>query len=193
MPGSPTELNALGAIRTGDTPASVGLSRIEQRVVRLFDEWRDPLLRYVLTFSLGVSDSEDIVQETFLALFQHLRAGKSRENIRAWLFRVAHNLALKKRQSARREAAQLSDSSLDVEAALIDPAPNAEDQAAANQRHSRVLAVVRALPEQSRWCLFLRAEGLRYREIAEILGVSAGSVSAYLARSLALIARAVNR
>jgi RNA polymerase sigma-70 factor (ECF subfamily) len=55
------------------------------------------------------------------------------------------------------------------------------------------MSVVRAMPEQSRWCLYLRAEGLRYREIAEVLDISVGSVSLYLERSLAHIARAAER
>ena len=55
------------------------------------------------------------------------------------------------------------------------------------------MSVVQALPEQSRWCLYLRAEGLRYREIAEVLGMSLGAVSLSLERSLALIARAAQR
>jgi RNA polymerase sigma-70 factor (ECF subfamily) len=57
----------------------------------------------------------------------------------------------------------------------------------------RLRAVVRALPEQDRKCLFLRAEGLRYREISEILDISLGAVSLSLARSLARIARAAER
>jgi RNA polymerase sigma-70 factor (ECF subfamily) len=50
--------------------------------------------------------------------------------------------------------------------------------------------VVLALTEQERQCLFLRAEGLRYRQIAEILGVSVGTVSILLARSLDKLKRA---
>jgi len=55
------------------------------------------------------------------------------------------------------------------------------------------MAVVEALPEQDRRCLFLRAEGLRYREIAEILDMSLGGVSLSLARSLARLARYAER
>jgi RNA polymerase sigma-70 factor (ECF subfamily) len=61
------------------------------------------------------------------------------------------------------------------------------------QTQQRLQAVVRALPEQDRLCLFLRAEGLRYREIAGILDVSLGAVSISLARSLARIARTAER
>ena len=76
---------------------------------------------------------------------------------------------------------------------LADPAPNPEDQFAFNQTQERLLSVVRAMPEQNRWCLYVRAEGLRYREIAEVLDISLGSVSLYLERSLALIAHVAER
>jgi RNA polymerase sigma-70 factor (ECF subfamily) len=61
---------------------------------------------------------------------------------------------------------------------------------AASQRQRRLLAVVRALPEQDQCCLSLRAEGLRYREIADVLGISLGSVAASLEKSLSRLARA---
>jgi len=49
--------------------------------------------------------------------------------------------------------------------------------------------VVQALPSNDQACLRLRAEGLRYREIAEIVGISLGSVSNSLARSLERLER----
>jgi RNA polymerase sigma-70 factor (ECF subfamily) len=76
---------------------------------------------------------------------------------------------------------------------LVDPAPNPESQAADRQKQQRLAAVLRALPEQDRHCLFLRAEGLRYREIAKVLDISLGAVSLSLGRSLARMARAAER
>src|ERR1700744_3949871 len=73
----------------------VGESEVEREVLRLFEEFRDPLLRYGLSLGLAAHDAEEVVQETFLALFRHLQQGRSRENLRGWLFRVTHNLALK--------------------------------------------------------------------------------------------------
>lgn len=53
-----------------------------------------------------------------------------------------------------------------------------------------LLAVVRALPELDQWCLSLRAEGLRYREIAGVLGISLGAVANSLEKSLFRLTRA---
>jgi RNA polymerase sigma-70 factor, ECF subfamily len=164
---------------------------LEQQVVALFDQFRNPLLRYLSSFGLAPADAEEIIQEVFLSLFQHLQRGKSRENLRGWLFRVAHNLGLKRRYRTRREFDLRAEAG--AEDLAVDPNPSPETQAVNSQAQQRLLAVVEALPEQHRRCLFLRAEGLRYREIAGILDMSLGAVSLSLAGSLARIARAAER
>jgi len=131
-----------------------------------------------------------VIQEVFLALFQHLQRGRSRQNLRGWIFRVAHNLGLKRRLARSREVGSAAAERDFLAAARPDPAENPEEQLASSQRLQRLQAVLRALPEQDQWCLSLRAEGLRYREIADVLGVSLGSVSASLGRSLARFSRA---
>jgi RNA polymerase sigma-70 factor, ECF subfamily len=169
-------------------------SPLEAEVVALFDQLRDPLLRYLLSFRLlVVQDGDEIIQEAFLALFQHLQRGRSRHNLRAWLFRVSHNLALKRLQRSRRDSENLAELSHSAGAMTADPALNPEDAFARVQLQRRLLAVVRALPEPDQHCLALRAEGLRYREIAEILGMSLGAVAKSLERSLARVARAAER
>ncbi len=151
----------------------------------LFGSLRKLLLRYGLTFGIVAADAEEIVQETFLALFQHLRSGKSRENLPGWAFRVCHNLAIKHREKSGRERELVSS-----DAALTDGCLDPEQQVLQAQRRARLQAVLRALPEVDRCCVSLRAEGLRYREIAGILGISLGAVSMSLTRSLAKFERA---
>ncbi len=185
----PTVLPVLQA--TSATDHSNGRDRLEEEVVALFDQFRDRLLRYVSSFGFALPDAEEVIQEVFLALFLHLQLGKSREKLPSWLFRVAHNLALKRRYRAHRDSEARVEAN--AEYLAIDPGPNPEDQLVKSQTQRRLLAVVEALPEQDRRCLVLRAEGLRYRGIAEVLDMSLGAVSLSLARSLARIARAAER
>jgi RNA polymerase sigma-70 factor, ECF subfamily len=187
-------LPVLRATSSGDIGAAdTGHSRerLQVEVVALFDQFREPLLRYLSSRGLAFPDGEEVLQEVFLALFQHLDRGKSRENLRGWLFRVAHNLALKRRYRTRQDLAARAEPG--IADAVIEPGPNPEDQLLRSQTRERLMAVVKALPEQDRECLFLRAEGLRYREIAGILDMSLGAVSLSLARSLARIARSAER
>jgi RNA polymerase sigma-70 factor (ECF subfamily) len=194
MPEEPPEsaliLPLLGVV--GRAHASPASSPLSDEVGELFDELRDRLLRYVLSLGLPVQDGEEIIQEVFLSLFLHLQRGKSRSNLRGWVFRVAHNLALKRLNQAR-AGFHVFNEEPDLAALLPDPNLNPEDEMARTQKRQRLLAVISALPEQDRRCLVLRAEGLRYREIAEVLEISLGAVSLSLERSLARLVRAVER
>ncbi|HMF74576.1 MAG TPA: sigma-70 family RNA polymerase sigma factor [Bryobacteraceae bacterium] len=184
MPGSSSDSTFV--ISAAVTP--VAADRLEDEVVGLFEQLRSRMLRYLLSLGLPAHDAEEVVQEVFLSLFQHLQRGKGRENLRGWVFRVAHNLALKQRTLSRREF-QYSAETVET----VDPQPNPEEKLAGSQRQQRLLAVMRALPEQDQYCLYLRAEGLRYREIAEVLGISLGAVSNSLVRSLGRLGRADER
>ena len=164
-------------------------SRLEEDVVALFDQLRVPVLRYLLSLRIPAPDAEEIAQEVFLSLFQHLRLGKSRVNLRGWVFRVAHNLALKQRTRSRRHSEHFA-SMPSLAEIPGDMAPGPEERMEGIERQQRLLAVVRALPEQDQSCLTLRAEGLRYRDIAGVLGISLGSVANSLERSLSRLARA---
>jgi|SRR6185437_374228 len=182
---TPTSLTGFAV--AGSVSASTRPSRLEDEVVALFDQLRAPVLRYLLSLRITIPDAEEIIQEVFLSLFRHLKQNKSRANLQAWIFKVAHNIGVKRRAQAWRESQRFSDAD---PALAEDCNPGPEEALAARQRQQRLLAVVRALPEQDQWCLSLRAEGLRYREISEVLGMSLGSVASSLEKSLARLTRA---
>ena len=184
------DLAAAGVSSTGEAKPTP----LEEEVVALFDQMQDRLLRYLLSTGVPVQDGEEIVQEVFLALFQHLQRGKSRRNLRAWVFQVAHNLSVKRYVATLRDRKRLVDpSEVPADDSFVDLAPNPEDQLLRNQSHARLQSVFRALPEQDRRCLSLRAEGLTYREIGQILDMSLGAVALSLGKSLARFTRAEER
>jgi RNA polymerase sigma-70 factor (ECF subfamily) len=192
------------SLMSSDGPAAFGLSLpanlagygvdsavpVQDEVLRLFDECAPRLRRYVSTFGLGAGETDDVVQEVFLLLFRHLAAGRSRSNLKGWIFQVGHNQALKRRGKATRR--QRTEAAWDATLAESVPAADAdpEEQLASDRRARRLRSVVRALPERDRRCLYLRAEGLRYREIAHILDISLGAVAKSLARAMTRLANA---
>lgn len=189
----PTEsIDGLPFPTVAATAPSEKPSEIEREVMDLFEQLRNPLLRYALSFGIPAHDAEEIVQEVFLCLFRHLQLRRSRKNLRGWVFRVAHNLALKQRYANQRSRDNPA-SHWTIAEGRFDPSPDPEEQLSSAQRRSRLMAVVRALPEADQGCLRLRAEGLRYREIAAVLGMSLGAVSISLTRSLARLIRADGR
>jgi RNA polymerase sigma-70 factor (ECF subfamily) len=162
-------------------------AELESVVVGLFDQFQERVVHYVLTCGLPLPDAEDVVQETFLSLFRHLELGRPRSNLSGWIFRVAHNLALKRRRSSL--VFGVEGDQHHVLAKQTAPDSNPESHFAFNQMHQRLRAVFEALPEQEQRCLHLRAEGLKYREIARVLDISLGAVSASLSRALARMTR----
>jgi RNA polymerase sigma-70 factor, ECF subfamily len=170
-----------------EKPEATG--EIEKEVMAFYDRYRDPLLRYAISFGVPATDAEEIVQDVFLSLFRHLRLGRSRQNLRGWIFRVAHNLTLKRRWANQRMPIATEEQA-NLAAACADPRPTPEDACSEAQRRRRLLAVVSALPDLDQSCLRMRAEGLRYREIAGVLGISLGSVSMSITRSIGKLIRA---
>jgi len=181
-PDSVLDLSLLGVERAPVAPCAA-----EDEVVLLFDRCAPSLLRYVASFGLSAEETEDIVQEVFLALFRHLRLDRSRRNLKGWLFQVAHNLALKQRKRIQRRATAPWNETAHWHA---DPAPNPEARLVQHERRRRLKPVLQALPARDRHCLILRAEGLRYRDIAATLGMSLGAVAKSLTRSITRLVNA---
>jgi RNA polymerase sigma-70 factor, ECF subfamily len=177
-------LDDLTFARLASLASAAKQTEVECEVIRLFDELRDPALRYILSFGLSIHDGEEVTQDVFLALLRHLQLGKPRDNLRGWVFRVAHNLALKRRQ-ANQKSLGTGEPDWATAEKQLDPAWNPEERLSVRQTQTRLLSIFRALPERDQCCLRLRAEGLRYREIAAVLDMSLGAVSLSLARSLA--------
>jgi RNA polymerase sigma-70 factor (ECF subfamily) len=121
-----------------------------------------------------------LTQEAFLRLYTALRAGKSIEHPKAWVYRVAHNLAVDMAGSASREIA-LSDA---LVATLASRDRGAERTLLEKERQSGFQAAFQNLSKQQRICLELRAEGLRYREIAAALGIRTSTVGRFLQRAV---------
>jgi RNA polymerase sigma-70 factor (ECF subfamily) len=153
-------------------------------IVELYDELRPSLYGYLLCLGLTPQEVDDIIQETFLGLFQHLEAGGKSDNLRGWVFRVAHNLS---RNLQRRERRLVSDTPVEGEHATLeqaDAALNPEDMYLWKEHLRRLDIAIAQLTEQQRQCLHLRAEGLRYREIADVLGVGVSRVPQLLQRAM---------
>lgn len=165
----------------------------EAEVLSLFDAWAGGLRRYIASFGLGTEATDDILQDVFLSLFRHLSLGRPRTNLKAWLFQVAHNLALKQRsRRLRRQRTEIRWDTIHAER-LVDPQATPEERLTDDERRRRLVAIVSVMPERDRQCLFLRAEGLAYRDIAKTLGVSLGTVAKSLTRAIARLSDADRR
>lgn len=167
--------------RTANLTKSAAADERREEVLRCFDELRDPLRRYLMCAGASAADADDAVQETFLRLYRHLEKSGGLANLYGWVFQVARNYLRDERKSARRQRSVPLDEALDCHGSLANP----EHSALGEERARRLRAAIEKLPRQQRECMLLRSSGLRYREIAEILGINTSSVGPLVQRAVA--------
>jgi RNA polymerase sigma-70 factor, ECF subfamily len=160
----------------------------DEVVTRLFEDARDDVYRYLLVLGLPPEKAQEATQDVFLKLYVVLLKGVRIHSLRGWIFRVAHNHGLTVRG---RESAEVP---LDpeLENQILDEHANPERDLLDRERRMQFDTAVRGLSEQQQNCLYLRAEGFRYREIASILGVSDSTVGEFLGRAIARLRKAVH-
>jgi RNA polymerase sigma factor (sigma-70 family) len=137
----------------------------------LFDRWYMALVRYALRTTANYGLAEDLAQETFIQLYQALRAGKDIEHPKAWMICVLRRAM--SRQMQDRTLYEPLDG-LEIAEKTVNELPDMFDI-------RRLLSVLTPREEE---VLLLRLEALKYREIADQLGISINSVNTLLARAL---------
>ncbi|HYJ90299.1 MAG TPA: sigma-70 family RNA polymerase sigma factor [Pyrinomonadaceae bacterium] len=152
---------------------------IEDLVTDLYVRLRPSLLSYIYRLIGSTRDAEDLVQVAFLQFFDQLNANVEIKNPRGWLYRVVHNLAIEYvRRSDRREVL-FKQWFIDYEVTI-----NQESIERELIQREQIEKSLEMLNEKEQHCLMLRAEGLSYQEIADVIETTAKSVSVYLARGL---------
>ena len=118
--------------------------------------------------------AEDAAQDAFIRAWQHLPDFQPRSSFRNWMYRIAVNTAL---DITRRDRPGVDVESLELAA----PGENLEADLERRERARQIRQSVLGLPQASRAVLILREyEGLSYREIAETLDISIGTVMSRL-------------
>jgi RNA polymerase sigma-70 factor (ECF subfamily) len=145
----------------------------------LFAEHHPSLFRYLSRLTGDPDVAEDAAQEAFLRLMERPPApGETR----AWLFRVGTNAAWMTLRTRGRRRRLLERSPGRAPVGDAPPAPDVQAEAA--ETKERVRAAMMAISERDRQILLMQQEGFRYREIAEAVGTTTGSVGTMIARAL---------
>jgi len=125
------------------------------------------IYRFCFRLSGSVSDAEDLTQEVFLAAFQGQSRFQGRSSAQTWLYKIALNCW---RQSRRKP--QLDTSILEDDASQAGP----ELEQAVTEQIALSCALSALPPDLRETFLLVRAEGLTYREAAQVLDMPLGTV-----------------
>jgi RNA polymerase sigma-70 factor (ECF subfamily) len=152
-------------------------------VLEFYDREHAPLVRYLCFLNVNPETAKEIVQDCFIKLHEHLDSNGDTTNLRAWLYRVAHNLARNSQLSARaRKTESLTDVTPQKEA--VSSELSAEDRLLEAERMRLLREGITRLPEAQKQALVLRSQGLKYREIAQTLGLSTSTVAENIQRGM---------
>lgn len=147
-----------------------------------FKYYYRPLCLYAIHYVRNMELAEDIVQDSFSALWEKLNEQEHPiENLKAYLYTMVRNRSL---DYLKKE--QLFDMSLspaDLEETLTD-----EEAENRSLMEARMWTAIDALPERC-WEVFLlnKRDGMKYKEIAELFGISVHTVDNHITKTLRLI------
>jgi RNA polymerase sigma-70 factor (ECF subfamily) len=139
------------------------------------------------------ADAADITQDVFLKAFRGIRGFRRGSSLKTWLYRIAIREALNHRRwlwRHHREQDSIDQEQTESHLALQieDASSTPFDQAASHEVQQAVQSALRSVPEVFRSAVILRdLEGMSYEEVAEVLGISVGTVKSRILRGRRLL------
>jgi RNA polymerase sigma-70 factor (ECF subfamily) len=182
------ENNDRAMLRVQETADDVAFARLMRR-------WEPPIQRLCVRMLGDTHRAEDLSQEVFTRVFARHREYRPSGKFSTWIWRIALNLCYDELRRRQRRPEEPLDPDPDDEHsgwAREPVSPEAPPDAAA--AHGDQAALVRAallrLPESYRSVVVLRHyEDLKFREIAEVLGIPEGTVKSRMAEAMLLLTR----
>ena len=141
---------------------------------------KDKLYRLSLRITLNHQEAEDIVQDTLIKLWNKRESWEEIESIEAFAMTICRNISLDHIRLHDNQTATLEAAAID----RPDRALNPLEQMQQKDNLERVRQLVDSLPEKQRSCMQLRDfEGMSYKEISQVLGISEEQVKISIFRA----------
>lgn len=149
----------------------------------LFRRYYEPLCHYAGSLTDGdLDEAEDLVQQSFVKLWEQRTTFEVQWSVKAYLYKMVHNRCLNRLRDAQtREKYKV------YNAAQLEQGYE-NDPGAASELNERILQALDTLPPECRRIFELsRFEELKYREIADQLGISIKTVETQMGKALRLM------
>lgn len=178
-------------------PTTESLSQKKARFERDAFQYTNQLYAAALRYTKNSHDAQDLVQDTYAKAFTAFHQYTPGTNLKAWLYRILTTTFINSyRKDQRRPqiaAGELEDWQIhDAASHTSNLGRSAEDEALDQITDIDVKSALAALPEDFRMAVYLAdVEGFSYKEIAEIVGVPAGTVMSRLHRGRKLLREAL--
>lgn len=170
---------SLDALRAGD----------KAEFARLVETYHELIYRLAIKMLNNPQDAEDVLQETFIKAYRHLKGFDGRSSLSTWLYRIATNEALM--MLRRKKPVQVSvDETIETEEGEVEPLQIVdwccipEDELMSAEARIHLDRAIDKLPPSLRVVFILRdIQGLSTRETGEVLNLSETAVKTRLSRA----------
>ena len=160
------EFKAVAAMKKGDRNA----------FKYLFNTFYDRLVAYITTFTHDKIQSEDIVQHAFIRFWEDKSKLNETKSPKAYLYAIAYNRYIDTVKKAKKQEKLLSQI---WERALADRIQ--EDSDALEERIQKMKQVIESLPPKCKEIILLnKIQGVKYKEIADQMGISVKTVESQM-------------
>jgi RNA polymerase sigma-70 factor, ECF subfamily len=186
-------LNALALIQTTDQDlVQLARSGSENAYRELLDRYQRPVFSLVYRMVRDRERAEDLAQETFVKVFNHLESYNPKYKFSSWIFKIANNLAIdalrrKEPEMVSLDGSRYATTTEEVESTRITVASedeNPEQLLEAKELGEAIELAIGKLRAEYRTAILLRhVEGRPYEEIAEIMDVPLGTVKTFIHRA----------
>ncbi len=153
---------------------------LDEQFLELLRDHRGIMLRIAGSFARDAADQADLFQDMAVELWSSLPRFKGRCRPSTWIYRVCLNTAMAWRRS--RDRRRLNHLPLELVPELDCPSPLPGRRHEESELLRRIYEAVRTLPPSERLLVILLLDGLPYREISEITGLTENHVGVALAR-----------
>lgn len=154
----------------------------------IFQQYHSPIYKYLLRMTQSSADAEDLVQETFIRVNKSLKSFRGNASISTWIYRIATNTSIDHFRKKGGTDMQFDITAEEDESAGIqlasDTDASTDNLAAKNEMSDCVKSFIARLQPGYRIVLVLHdLQGLKNRQIAEVLDCSLDSVKIRLHRA----------
>jgi len=151
----------------------------EQKLKELLAAHKDMIYRLCYAYLHNKEDIEDLFQEITINIWNHLDQFRGASKISTWIYRIVVNSALLYNKKDKKQRAVFSHA--DIEASNT-PTDESEEYLEKEKKIAQLNAAINQLKKQDRLIISLVLEGVKYEEIAEIMGMTMSYVGVKINR-----------
>lgn len=150
----------------------------------LYKRYSAKLYRFALSIIKSGEDSENIVQDVFLTLYENIHKIEKNASVQYYIFTIAHNMTISLLRKRSRECEFIEY----LRSIQINESENHYSEDEYQELVIKANAIINKLPERQKEVYLLhKVEKLKYKEIAALLNISVNTVENHISRALKAI------